>query len=106
VALSSDRLQKIKAYVQAMPRTERKRLAAQKRKLEDCGFLDKTNHHCAIYPVRPWICEAFGRVPGMQCPRVEGLVQILPSFLGETSLAAEYESGIIENSSQFDWSKT
>lgn len=98
-------MEKIHSFVQAMPRTERKRLAAQKRNSIDCKFLDKEHSRCAIYPVRPWICEAFGRVKGMQCFKMDGLVEIIPSFLEETNLAAEYESGIVIDSSHFDWLK-
>jgi len=86
-----------------MPRAERKRLAAQKRRSVDCGFLDKQNHRCAIYPVRAWICEAFGRVEGMRCFKVSQLVQIIPGFVEETCFAAEYESEIALLSSSFDW---
>ena len=75
VTLTADRLKKIRAYIEAMPLKERKRLAGQKREPFDCGFLDKQNHRCAVYPVRPWVCEAFGRVEGLQCPKVTGLVE-------------------------------
>lgn len=103
VALSRARLDKIKAYVLAMPPAERKRLAAQKRSSIDCRFLDMKSHRCAIYPVRPWICKAFGRVEGMPCPMLSRLVQRLPPFLEETGFNAEYKSGIVGQSSHFDW---
>ena len=104
--LSCDRLEKIKAYVQKMPKAERKRLAAQKRGPVDCRFLDKANYRCAIYPVRPWLCEAFGRVERMQCPKTVGLVEIIPPFLEDAQFSVEYESEIAGNSSQFDWLKS
>lgn len=103
VALSADRMEKILAFVRAMSQAERKRLAAQKRRPIDCRFLDKKNYRCVIYPVRPWVCEAFGRVKGMQCQKLSGLVQILPAFLEDTGVDAEYESGIVGNSCEFDW---
>jgi Fe-S-cluster containining protein len=103
VPLSSDRLEKIKAYVQTMPKAEQKRLAAQKRSKIDCKFLDKEHHRCAIYPVRPWICEAFGRVERMPCPKVSGVVEVIPSFLEEAQFSVEYESKVVEDSSQFNW---
>lgn len=105
VALSRDRLEKIKAYVQTMPKAARKRLAAQERDIGDCRFLDMSSHRCAIYAVRPWICGAFGRVPGMQCPKVSELVQIIPSFLEENRLVAEYQTEIACVSNFFDWLK-
>lgn len=86
-----------------MPRTERKRLSKQRRGPLDCGFLDIENHRCAIYPVRPWVCEAFGRVKGMQCPKVSGLVQIIPEFMQDAMFRAEYESGTALFSKNFDW---
>ena len=105
VALSGDRMAKIRAYVETLPQQKRQRLAAQRRNKLDCGFLDKENSRCAIYPVRPWVCEAFGRVEGMRCPKVSGLVQIVPSFLAKTRFEAEYESGVELISSDFDWLK-
>jgi Fe-S-cluster containining protein len=98
-------MEKIETYVQTMPKAERKRLAAQKRDKSDCGFLDKANYRCAIYPVRPWICEAFGRIKGMQCVQVTGLVQIIPSFLEETGRTEEYKSGVAGISNHFNWLK-
>jgi Fe-S-cluster containining protein len=98
-------MEKILAFVRAMPQVERERLAKQKRRPIDCGFLDMESSRCAIYSVRPWICEAFGRVKGMQCPKLSGLVQILPPFLEDTGEDAEYESGIVGNSSEIDWRK-
>ena len=105
VALSRARIEKIRAYVELMPKAERRRLAAQKRGDLDCGFLDKEHNRCAIYPVRPWVCEAFGRVEGMRCPKVSGLVQIIPQFLADTKFEEEYESGVAGNSDRFDWLK-
>jgi Fe-S-cluster containining protein len=103
VPLFAARMEKIEAYVAAMPATERRRLAAQERSLLDCRFLDKENNHCAIYPVRPWLCELFGRVEGMPCPRASGPVQMISEFLAETKLEEEHRSGSAGNSSHFQW---
>jgi len=97
-------MEKILGFVKAMPKAERKRLAKQKRGLLDCGFLDMKSHRCAIYSVRPWVCEMFGRVEGMPCPKLSRLVNILPPFLEETGFNAECESGIVGDSGHFDWS--
>lgn len=97
-------MEKICAYVAVMPKAERKRLAKQKRGCLDCGFLDMKSHRCAIYPVRPWVCGAFGRVKGMQCPKLSGLVKIIPSYLEEEELKTECAGGVVGVSSQFDWS--
>ena len=105
VALSRDRLEKIFAYLRTMPKAERKRLAKQKRDSLDCGFLDKANHRCSIYPVRPWVCETFGRVKGMKCPMTLFPVAAMPEFIEETEFAAEYKSGEVGDSSHFNWSK-
>ena len=104
VELSRDRMEKICAYLTTMPKTERKRLARQKRSVLDCRFLDKKNHRCAIYPVRPWICEAFGKVETMPCPMLSGPVQAMPLFLEDEGFKAEYASGKVGDSSRFDWS--
>jgi len=103
VPLSRDRLEKIKAYIQAMPKDEQKRLAAQKRSKVDCKFLDMKHYRCAIYPVRPWLCEAFGRVERMRCSEVSGLIEVIPPFLEEAQFLVEYESEPAGDSSQFNW---
>ncbi len=105
VPLSAVRVEKIRAYLKTLVPQEQIRLANQPRREEDCRFLDKEDHSCAIYPVRPWVCEAFGRVHGMPCPKTPGLVQIIPAFIEETNMTAEYESGVVGNSSKFDWRK-
>lgn len=89
VAITRKRFEKIRAYLHFMPTAERKRLAKQKRGDLDCRFVDKENHRCTIYPVRPWICEAFGRTEGMVCPKVGHLVQIMPSFLVQQGFMRE-----------------
>lgn len=88
-----------------MPQAEQKRLAAQKRRKIDCKFLDKENYRCAVYPVRPWVCEAFGRVEKMRCPKASGIVEIIPPFLEDANFTVEYESGTAGDSSQFSWMK-
>lgn len=105
VAISPNRLQKIREYVETLPAIERERMAAQKRDALDCGFLDMDTYRCGIYPVRPWICKAFGSVEGMQCPKVTGLVQIIPAFTNDMNFAREYESGVAASSAGFNWRK-
>lgn len=105
VPLSCVRLKKIHGFIATLPETERARLAAQKRRLSDCAFLDQKTFQCAIYPVRPWLCKAFGRVKGMQCPKMPGLVQIIPPILQEMNFKIEYESGFDVFSNEIDWSK-
>jgi len=61
VPIPAARLPKIREHLNALPAEERRRLAKQERGELDCGFLDKDNYRCTIYPVRPWVCEAFGR---------------------------------------------
>ncbi len=118
VAITKKRLKLIREYVRRMPITERERLAKQKRGELDCRFIDKVSHRCAIYPVRPWICEAFGRTEGMECPVVGHLVQIMPAFLVDQGFEKEgvvsysAKQGLIEcranekpagHSTQWDW---
>jgi Fe-S-cluster containining protein len=103
VGLSEARMDKIRAHVKTMPRRERRRLAVQRRDALDCGFLDMESHTCAIYPVRPFVCEAFGRVQGMVCPVVGHLVRIMPAFEEETRRSAAIEEGIETISNAVDW---
>jgi Fe-S-cluster containining protein len=82
---------------------ERKRLAIQERGELDCRFLDKESYRCTIYPIRPWVCEAFGRVEGMQCPKVSGLVQIIPSIIADTKMEQEASTPIVATSDRWNW---
>jgi len=119
VAITAARLELIREHLRSMPHDERKRLAKQKRETIDCGFLDKEKHQCAIYPVRPWLCEIFGRAEGLPCPKVGHLVQIMPAFLVDRGFEREgvvgytaVGDGLIETrghqppaglSNQWDW---
>jgi len=103
VPLTAARANRIADFAKALPCAERDRLAAQKRGELDCGFLDKESHRCAIYPVRPWVCEAFGRVEGLTCPKVGHLVQILPLVLHEIRLEKDLKAGTVATSAGFDW---
>jgi uncharacterized protein len=103
VPLSHDRLETIRDFVKKLPFDERKRLARQHRHMFDCAFLDKKNYRCAIYPVRPWICEAFGRTPGLPCIKTGDMVQQIPQFLANDRFEIEYRSGKVGTSSRFNW---
>ena len=105
LAIIHARLARIRAYLKTMPKSQKNRLARQVRGQWDFGFLDMVTYRCTIYPVRPCVCEAFGRVPEMQCPRVSGLVQIIPEFAVDRALRAECESEIVLSSEDFDWRK-
>jgi Fe-S-cluster containining protein len=89
VAITRARFGMIREHLRNMPHAERERLAKQKRGDLDCGFIDKADHRCTIYPVRPWVCEVFGRTEGMVCPQVGHLVQIMPAFLVDQGFARE-----------------
>jgi Fe-S-cluster containining protein len=105
VPISGARLQKVYDHLRTMPPEERKRLGRQKRGELDCGFLDKDNHLCTIYPVRPWVCEAFGRVDGMQCPKVDQLVQIIPAMIAHEQLLQEASTPIVASSDRWNWKR-
>jgi len=86
-----------------MPAEERKRLARQQRGELDCGFLDKDSHRCTIYPHRPLVCELFGRVEGMECPKVGRLVQIIPSIFEKQMMQHETVTPIVATSDHWNW---
>ena len=86
-----------------MPAEERRRLAKQERGELDCGFLDKDNYRCTIYPVRPWVCEAFGRVDGLVCPKVDKLVQIIPPMVEKEQIEKEIATPIVASSDRWNW---
>jgi Fe-S-cluster containining protein len=105
VPISEARLQLIREHLRAMPGEERRRLAHQERGDLDCGFLDKDNYHCTIYPMRPWVCEAFGRVEGMVCPKVDRLIQIIPSVTQDEQLEKEIATPIVSSSDRWNWKR-
>jgi hypothetical protein len=105
VPISEARLGKIYKHLSAMPAEERGRLAKQERGYLDCGFLDKENYRCTIYPIRPWVCEAFGRVEKMVCPKVERLVQIIPPIVEKAKMQVEAATPIVATSDRWNWKR-
>jgi len=103
VPISKDRERRIRAYIAEMPQFTTRRLARQKRKTFDCGFIDTETGVCSIYPIRPPICRLFGSTEGMQCPKVPNLVQIVPKQAAKLVMDLEYESGVSFLSNSFDW---
>ena len=105
VPISKNRASRIQSFVDEMPDHHRDRLYRQKRKILDCGFLDLETGVCAIYEMRPQICRLFGSTEGMSCPKVEGLVRIVPPSTARLVTDMEYESGVAYLSSSFKWNK-
>jgi uncharacterized protein len=103
VPITESRLEKIRDYLHTMTAEERKRLANQQRDYLTCGFLDVETHLCTIYPVRPWVCEAFGRVSGLECPKVDRLVQIIPDIISDAKLAQESATPTVASSDDWNW---
>ena len=103
VPISKDRDRRIRAYVADMTESQRRRLARQKRKTLDCGFIDMETGTCSIYFLRPHLCRLFGSTEGMQCPKVQGLVQIVPPSTAGLVTDMEYESGVAYLSNSFKW---
>ena len=105
VPISKDRERRIQAYIAEIPQFTRDRLARQKRRPLDCGFIDTETGVCSIYPIRPQLCRLYGSTPGMQCPKVDGLVHIVSKETATLVVDLEYESGVASLSNTFDWSK-
>lgn len=104
VPLSRARLDAILDYLKALPPAEQQRLADQKRSVLHCGFLDMETYQCSVYPVRPVVCKLYGSVPGMCCPKVGKLVQIVPEYIADDRMRREYTGGVIVlKSANFDW---
>lgn len=106
VPLSKARAETIRAYLDTQPPAALKRLQRQQRSPLDCAFLDMETHRCAVYPVRPWVCQALGRVPGLPCPELPGLVQIIPAIVVEMEMEKEYESGNAGLSNAVKWTNS
>lgn len=106
VPVSKDRERRIRAYISEMPENQRRRLSRQKRKTLDCGFIDLETGVCSIYAIRPHVCRMFGSTAGMQCPKIDTLVQIVKPETAEMVMDLEYESGVAFLSNSFDWRTT
>jgi uncharacterized protein len=105
VPITEARLEKILDHLRTISAEERQRLAKQERGELDCGFLDKDNYRCTIYPVRPWVCEAFGRVDGLVCPKVERLVQIIPAMTADQEMKKEIATPVVAASHEWNWKR-
>ena len=79
VPLSAYRISAIEKHLANLSDEEYDVLKAQKRESFTCAFVDTRNWTCAIYPVRPALCDVFGRTEGLQCPHHSRLVNIIPS---------------------------
>jgi Fe-S-cluster containining protein len=105
VPIFEARLEQTREHLRALSIEERERLASQQRGEFDCGFLDKDNYRCTIYPLRPYVCEAFGHVKGMVCPQIDRLVQIIPAMTEEARLKEEMLSPIAATSDCWNWKR-
>jgi len=103
VVLTKFRLQRINDYLRSKPREELERLAAQKRDWVTCKFVDTQDFSCSVYPVRPRQCELYGRVAGMRCPHVNGLVNIVTQSTADLWMALELESEVVGLSNEYKW---
>jgi Fe-S-cluster containining protein len=105
VTITEAHLQSIHEHLLTMPARERRRLARQERGELDCGFLDKETYTCTIYPVRPFVCEAFGHVRGMECPKAGGLVQIMPHTVEMQRMTEEIATPVVALSDRWSWTR-
>jgi Fe-S-cluster containining protein len=71
VPLSQSRLDTITAYLRSLPAEEYDALASQTRGPLNCSFVDKRNHTCSVYAVRPALCRLYGRTEGLLCHKID-----------------------------------
>jgi Fe-S-cluster containining protein len=105
VPITASQRRKILGHLRSLPPEERLRLHLQHRGDLNCGFLDTATYRCTIYPVRPFVCEAFGRVEDLECPKIGRLVQIIPAIIAEDRLRRETAEPAIAASIQWNWKK-
>lgn len=67
IPLLASEFREIIAHLRSMSRRELKRLANQRRDPTTCLFVDTDAWRCSIYPVRPWLCRIFGKIPRLVC---------------------------------------
>ena len=106
IPVSEGRWAKIQTYLETVPEAEKARLRAQKRGKLDCGFLDMETYRCGIYPVRPWVCWAFGRVERARCPMVTEIKNPIPKLMQRIGFEDEYPGlpdQLVIDSCTFKW---
>lgn len=103
VPLSPQRLKMINRFVAKIDTYEISRLAAQKRGELNCGFLDKENHRCAIYPVRPELCQIYGMTEDLQCPHSTELITTITPAGANIRIHRDKGTGPLQLSTDWTW---
>lgn len=103
VILSAGRLAKIEKHIASMEPQERSILASQKRDKITCAFVDTRDYSCSIYPVRPALCDLYGRTDGMKCPHHPTLVNIVSRETAGMRIDLDQDDGEITISTEYNW---
>ncbi len=101
VPLSASRLAIIKRHLSAIPDSDYEALRSQKRPVLTCAFVDTRNWSCAVYPVRPALCDLYGRVEALKCPHHPVLVNIVTQDTADMRIALECNRGIVAMSNEY-----
>ena len=106
VPLSAHRLAAIEEHLSTLSAEEYAVLKVQKRGELTCAFMDTRTYTCAVYPVRPALCDVFGRTEGGECPHHPRLVNIIPRNVARmrVSLDGEVED-IVALSHEYEYPK-
>lgn len=105
VPLAKERMKIIGDYLDTLPQERIDQLRNQYRSPLTCSFVDMSNYTCAIYPVRPEICKAFGRIEKLICPVVGHVVNPLLPILADVAMTTDQKSGLVGYSSGFSYIK-
>ena len=105
IPLYPRQLARIEEYLTTLPAEDIDALSSQRRRKLTCAFVDTRTHICSIYPVRPALCDLYGRTEGLECPHHRQLVQIISPQQASLRLELEKESGVPILSNEWKWSK-
>lgn len=105
IPLYPRQLVRIEEYLTMLPAEDIDALSSQRRRKLTCAFVDTRNHSCSIYPVRPALCDIYGRTEGLECPHHRELVQIISPQQASLRLHLERETGVPMLSNEWKWSR-
>jgi Fe-S-cluster containining protein len=105
VPLSASRFAVIERHLSTLSDSEYAALKSQKRSLTTCAFVDMRTYRCAVYPVRPSLCDVFGRTELLKCPHHPKLVNIISASAAELRVVLETNRGIVALSNEYAYDK-
>lgn len=105
VPLSAGRLTVIERHLSTLSDEEYATLKSQTRRRLTCAFVDMRTYRCAVYPVRPALCDVYGRTELLKCPHHPKPVNIVSASAAELRVTLETNRGIVALSNEYAYNK-